>query len=111
MKNVVRDWRFWVCALLFAGLFGAALYIEHIDQYHPLPQIWVLHAITIFFWLAGPYCRWSGRWEPGDGRVWGGWVLFSAVLLQLPMWGVSFVSRVLLGISLGMGVLLPDRLL
>ena len=104
MKSVVRDWRFWICALLFAGLFGLALYFEHIDKYHPLPHIWIFHALTIFFWLAGPYCRWNGRWKKGDGRTWGGWVLLCGLLFQFPMCGVSGVSWVLLGISLVLGI-------
>ena len=104
MKSVWKDWRFWLCALLFAGLFGTALYCEHIDKYHPFPFIWVFHAVTISSWLLGPYCRWSGRWKPGDGRVWGGWVLLCGLLCQLPMCGVSGVSWVLLGVSAVMGL-------
>lgn len=104
MKSVWKDRRFRVCALLFAGLLGPALYWEHIDKYHPFPFIWILHSVTISSWLLGLYCRWSGRWRPGDGRVWGGWVLLCGLFFQFPVCGVSGVSRVLLGISLVLGI-------
>lgn len=103
MRELGKDRKFWLCALLFAGLLGTALCFEHIDKYHPFPYIAVFHALTFLSWLWGMYCRWSGRWKPGDGRVWGGWVLCLALLLQLPMCMVSFVSWVLLGVSLVMG--------
>lgn len=104
MRNVVKDVRFWLCGLLFAGLFGLALRFEHIDKYHPFPYIALLHALTLLSWLSGLYCRWSGRWRSGDGRTWGGWVLTCGFLIQLPMCGVSIVSLVLLGISLVLGI-------
>lgn len=103
MKSVWKDRGFWLCALLFAGLFGTALYFEHIDKYHPFPFIWIFHAVTISSWLLGPYCRWSGRWKPGDGRAWGALVLLCA-LLQAPMCAVSYVSWALLGASAAMGL-------
>ena len=103
-KKIWRDRRFWLCGALLAGLLGLALRFEHIDKYHPFPYIAVLHALTLFTWLSGLYRRWSGRWRPGYGRVWGGWVLLLALLFQLPMCMVSFVSWVMLGVSLVMGL-------
>ncbi|MEY8417853.1 hypothetical protein AALA83_01070 [Oscillospiraceae bacterium 44-5] len=104
MKSIVRDGRFWACALLFAGLLGLILYFEHIDRYHPFPYILVVHALTVFSCLAGLYSWWSGRWKRGDGRTWGGWVLLCGLLCQLPMCGVSGVSWVMLGACLVMGL-------
>lgn len=104
MKNMLRDRRFWICVLLFIVLLCPALHFEHMDRYHPFPYILVFHALTIFCWLAGLYCRWSGRWKKGDGRTWGGWVLLCGLFFQLPMCGVSGVSWVLLGISLVLGI-------
>lgn len=104
MRELGKDRKFWLCAALFVGLFGLAVRFEHIDKYHPFPYIAVFHALTFLSWLWGLYSRWSGRWKPGDGRVWGGWVLCLALLLQLPMCMVSFVSWVLLGVSLVMGL-------
>ena len=103
MKSIWKDGRFWVCALLFAGLFGTALCFEHIGRYHPFPYIAVFHAMTLFSWLSGLYCRWSGRWKPRDGRAWGTLVLLCA-LPQAPMCAVSHVSWALLGASLALGL-------
>ncbi len=103
MGKTVKDRRFWVCAALFGGLLWLALHFEHIDQYHPFPYICIFHAATIFSWLSGLYCRWSGRWKPGDSSAWGVLVLLCA-LPQLLMCMVSFVSWVLLGVSLALGV-------
>lgn len=104
MKNMLRDRRFWICVLLFVALLCSTLHFEHVDRYHPFPYILVFHALTIFCWLAGLYCRWSGRWKKGDGHAWGGWVLLCGLLFQLPMCGISGVSWVLLGACLVMGL-------
>lgn len=99
-----RDRRFWACGLLFAGLLVLVGYFEFRPfRYHPFPFLYVFHALTLFPWLSGLYCRWSGRWRPGDRRVWGGLVLLCA-LPQLPMCMISYVSWVLLGVSLAMGM-------
>lgn len=104
MKQPWKDWRFWVCALLFVGLLWLTGRFEHWDaSYHPFPYIMAFHALTLFAWLSGLYHRWSGTWKTGDGRTWGGWVLLCAAP-QLPMCGVSFVSWGLLGVSLLIGV-------
>lgn len=102
MRKTLRNQRFWLCVLLFAGLLGLALRFEHIDRYHPAPYIVVFHALTLFSWLSGLYCRRSGRWRPGDGCHWGVWVLLGA-LPQALMCMVSYVSWALLGASLVMG--------
>lgn len=102
--------KLWSCVLLFAVLFGLAAGFEHIDRYHPFPYIAAFHALTLFSWLSGLYSRWSGRWKPGEGRAWGVLVLLCA-LSQVPMCAVSYVSWVLLGVSLalGFGALLVSR--
>lgn len=104
MKRMWKDRRFWLCVLLFFGLLWLALRHEHIDaKYHPAPYIWLFHATTLFSWLAGLYCRWTGHWTPDGRKAWGCWVLLGACS-QLLMWGVSAVSRVLLTASLIMGI-------
>ena len=100
--TIWRDRRFWACAVLFGGLFWLAAYFEPL-RCHPFPFLYVFHALTLFSWLSGLYCRWSGRWKPGDGRAWGSLVLLCA-LPQAPMCMISYVSWVLLGVSLVMGV-------
>ena len=99
LEKIWKDGRFWGCVLLFAGLFGLALYFEHIDRYHPFPYIMVFHALTLVSWVWGLY----HRRRPGDRRAWGCWVLLSA-LPQILMCMVSFVAWGLLGMSLVMGI-------
>ena len=95
---MLKNRKFWLCALLFAGLLGLAAGFEHIDQYHPFPYIMMFHALTLFSWLSGLY----HRWKPGDGRAWGVLVLLCA-LPQIFMCMVSYVSWVCLGVSLVLG--------
>ena len=95
---MLKDRKFWLCALLFAGLLGLAAGFEHIDQYHPFPYIMMFHALTLFSWLSGLY----HRWKPGDRRAWGILVLLCA-LPQMLMCMVSYVSWVCLGVSLVLG--------
>ena len=95
---MLKNRKFWLCALLFAGLLGLAAGFEHIDQYHPFPYIMMFHALTLFSWLSGLY----HRWKPGDGRAWGVLVLLFA-LPQIFMCMVSYVSWVCLGVSLVLG--------
>ena len=95
---MLKNRKFWLCALLFAGLLGLAAGFEHIDQYHPFPYIMMFHALTLFSWLSGLY----HRWKPGDGCAWGVLVLLCA-LPQIFMCMVSYVSWVCLGVSLVLG--------
>ena len=99
---MLKDRKFWMCALPYAGLLGLAAGFEHIDQYHPFPYIMMFHALTLFSWLSGLHHRWSGRWKSGDGRAWGVLVLLCA-LPQIFMCMVSYVSWVGLGVSLVLG--------
>ena len=65
LEKIWKNGRFWGCVLLFAGLFGLALYFEHIDRYHPFPYIMVFHALTLVSWVWGLY----HRRRPGDRRA------------------------------------------
>ena len=68
MRNTWKDWRFWVCAALFAALFCLLAFVfGNQDLRGPVSITYMVFAyvpiaLAAGSWLLGLYKLWTGQW-------------------------------------------------
>lgn len=109
MRNTWKDWRFWVCAALFAALFCLLAFVfGNQDLRGPVSITYMVFAyvpiaLAAGSWLLGLYKLWTDQWGREDLRGWGFLVLICGST-SFPMCIHSTGPWICMGVSLLLGI-------